>query len=379
MAFDHPETPPVSADTPATTGIQTDLKAPADPSITRNPPLSSPGSGGEPTVSVPTPSRLTKLSWRSLVVPAALGAVLLWAFWPTLAELAHRWAHDSQYSHGYLVPLFAVVLLWMRRDKCPDFAPRFSWWGVALLALGVVLRFAGEFIYLEWLDAIALLPCLAGLAILFGGKAALRWSWPAIAFLAFMVPLPYRLEIALAHPLQRVATKASNYSLQTLGLPAVAEGNVIFMNESQIGVVEACSGLSMLVIFFALSTALTFVVERPWWQKLLLVVSAVPIALIANITRITVTGVLHETVGHQVANVVFHDWAGWLMMPFALVLLWIELQIFNRLFIEVSRPAPLAVSALGVPVAPAAKGKNRRRDKSQTISPLSLPHAPRRS
>jgi exosortase len=250
---------------------------------------------------------------------------------------------------------------------------------VGLLALGVALRFVGDYIFLDWLDAIALLPCLAGLAVLFGGKAALRWSWPAIAFLAFMVPLPYRAEIALAHPLQRVATRASNYSLQTLGLPAVAEGNVIFMNETQIGVVEACSGLSMLVIFFALSTALTFVVDRPWWQKILLILSAVPIALIANITRITVTGVMHETVGHEAANLVFHDLAGWLMMPFALVLLWIELQIFARLFVEVARPAPLAVSPLGVPATAAAKGKNRRRDKNSAISPLSLPHAPRRS
>ena len=304
---------------------------------------------------------------------------LLWAFWPTLAELAHRWSHDSQYSHGYLVPLFAVVLLWMRREKCLAFEPRFSWWGVALVALGVVLRFAGDYIFLDWLDAIALLPCLAGLAVLCGGKAALRWSWPAIAFLAFMVPLPYRLEISLAHPLQRVATKASTYCLQTVGLSAVAEGNVIFMNESQIGVVEACSGLSMLVIFFALSTALTFVVDRPWWQKVLLILSAVPIALVANITRITVTGIMHETVGHEAANLVFHDLAGWLMMPFALVLLWIELQIFARMFVEVARPARIAVSPLNVSGPPTAKGKNRRREKSPSISPLSLPHGPRRS
>jgi exosortase len=207
----------------------------------------------------------------------------------------------------------------------------------------------------------------------------LRWSWPAIAFLAFMVPLPYRLEVALAHPLQRVATKASNYSLQTLGLPAVAEGNVIFMNESQIGVVEACSGLSMLMIFFALSTALTFVVDRPWWQKLLLVLSAIPIALIANITRITVTGVMHETVGHELANLVFHDLAGWLMMPFALILMWIELQIFARLFVEVARPARIAVSPLEVSAPPVAKGKNRRQERKPTISPLTLPHVPRRS
>jgi exosortase len=333
--------------------------------------------------------------------------VLLWTFWTTLGELAHRWSNDSQYSHGYLVPLFAVALLWMRRDLVASIKPPDSWWvfggGLAILAVGVALRFVGDYIFLDWLIAIALLPCLMGLAVLFGGWAALRWSWPAIAFLAFMVPLPYRIEIALAHPLQRVATLASNYSLQTLGLPAVAEGNVIFMNETQIGVVEACSGLSMLMIFFALSTALALVIDqpsrrkpeqqrvegaaektapapvRPLWQKLLLVASAVPIALIANITRITVTGVMHETVGHEAANIVFHDLAGWLMMPFALVLLWIELKVLDRLFVEVAPRTPVAVTPLDVTAPPTAKGKNRRRQKNQTISPLSLPHVPRRS
>jgi exosortase len=280
--------------------------------------------------------------------------------------MAHRWSHDPQYSHGYLVPLFAIVLLYLRRDRCVGIAPCVSFWGFALLGLGVLVRFVSDYIYLDWLDSASILPCLAGLTLLLGGKAALLWAWPAIAFLAFMIPLPFTLEIAMAHPLQHMATVASTYALQTLGLPALSEGNVIMINDTRIGVVEACSGLSMLVIFFALSTAFTFVVDRPLWQKLLLVASAFPIALIANITRITVTGVMHETVGHKAADLVFHDLAGWLMMPFALVILWLELTALRRLIVSVEVADRAQFSPLGVPNR-SAPGKGSKRKRPQKV------------
>jgi exosortase/archaeosortase family protein len=163
-------------------------------------------------------------------------------------------------------------------------------------------------------------------------------------------------------------------------MPALAEGNVILINETRIGVVEACSGLSMLMIFFALSTAFTFVVKAQWWEKLILVVSALPIALIANITRITVTGIMHETVGHKAADLVFHDLAGWLMMPYALGLLWLEMKVLGRLFpdVEVKETAPVfGKGALARPTA-AAKGKNRRQVKKPTFPPVPMPHLPKR-
>ncbi len=313
------------------------------------------------------------IPWQRLLVPGVLAMILLWAFAPTLAELAHRWSSDPEYSHGYLVPLFAVVLLYLRRDRCTGITASSSWWGLVLIGLGAALRFAADYLYMDWLDAASLLPCVAGLALLLGGKEAFLWAWPAIAFLGFMIPLPFRLQIALAHPLQRIATLASTYGLQTLGLPALSEGNVIQINETRIGVVEACSGLSMLVIFFALSTAFAFLVQRPLWQKLVLVVSAIPIALIANITRITVTGIMHETVGHKAADLVFHDLAGWLMMPFALVLLWLELLALGRLFVEPTESA--AITPMEATIRPTVKGSKRRRPQRTYVPPT--PHRPR--
>jgi exosortase len=168
------------------------------------------------------------------------------------------------------------------------------------------------------------------------------------------VPLPYTLEVALAHPLQRVATLASTYALQTLGFVAFSEGNVIRLGQVRIGVVEACSGLSMLVIFFALATAVSLLIDRSWPEKIFLVLSAVPIALLCNITRITVTGILHKTVGSELADYVFHDLAGWLMMPLALGLLWVELRLLVWVLPAVPPEEDTPVLALGPRMAASA-------------------------
>jgi exosortase len=272
---------------------------------------------------------------RFLLVALPLAAVaLLWAHWTSLTDMAWRWAHDPQYAHGYLVPGFAGVLLWLRRDRLGSGRLEPTWWGAPILACGIFLRLFGAYFHYVWLDAVSLLPCLAGLWLLIGGRVAWHWGWPAIAFLAFMIPLPYGLSLLMAGPLQRLATLASTFLLQTVGMPAVAEGNVILLNEVEVNVVEACSGLRMLVVFFAFATAVALIVKRPLWEKLLLVVSAIPIALVVNILRITATGVLFETASGQVARLVFHDLAGWLMMPVALAILGLELQFLKRLVIE---------------------------------------------
>lgn len=259
-------------------------------------------------------------------------AGLLWVYGPTLGGLAQRWGHDSRYSHGYLVPLFALYLLGSRRALLVPADWRPSWWGVPAVLAGLALNATGTLLFFEPLNAFSLLGCLAGLAVLVGSRTALVWSWPAIAFLVFMVPLPFQVEVALAHPLQRVATHLSTYTLQTLGFAAFAEGNVIRMGEVRIGVVEACSGLSMLLIFFALSTAVALVVRRPLGERVLIVVSALPVALLSNVTRIVVTGVLHKVAGPKLADLVFHNLAGWLMMPLALGMLWLEMRLLDWVF-----------------------------------------------
>jgi exosortase len=288
---------------------------------------------------------------RALAMVAVFSLILFWCYEPTLADMARRWSDDPKYSHGFLVPVFAAIVLWVRRREHPGVKLQLVWSGIAWLLIAGVMRLASAAFYFEWLDALSLLPALAGVCVLLGGSPALRWAWPSIAFLVFMMPAPYQLEVALAQPLQRVATASSTYLLQTVGLPAVAEGNIIWINEVPLGVVEACSGLGMLITFFALSTAVALVLTPSWPERFVLFVSAVPIAVLTNVARITVTGILYATVGGTVAKFVYHDLAGWLMMPLALVLLWLELRLLTHLFIEPKLEPPLPVGLAAGPVS----------------------------
>lgn len=265
--------------------------------------------------------------------------VVVWAYWTTFVATVERWVSDPQYSHGFLVPLFAAYLLWSRRERLAEGEITPRWWGVVIVLAGAGLRLAGHVFYQPWLDAGSLLVVLAGLAVTAGGRRMLSWAAPAILFLAFMLPLPHRFQTMLGGTLQSVATTASTYALQTLGVPAVAEGNVILLSEARLGVVEACSGLTMLVTFFALATGVAMLVRRSRVEKAVIFLSAVPIAVMANVVRITATGLLAEANRSDLARVTFHDLAGWFMMPLALAALLGELYFLGRVVRPVS-PTP---------------------------------------
>src|SRR4051812_28335818 len=127
------------------------------------------------------------------VAMALLTGALLWAAWPSIGEMAQKWSDDPRYTHGFLVPAFALYLLWRRRSMAAAISPTTHWLGVVLIGIGAAVKFAGAYIHFAWLDAVSLLPSLAGLAVLLGGRPALRWAWPSIAFLFFMIPLPNRV------------------------------------------------------------------------------------------------------------------------------------------------------------------------------------------
>jgi exosortase len=276
---------------------------------------------------------------------AAILAALLWDYWPTARELARAWYRDPRYAHGAFVPAFALYYLWTRRRDLGPCACRPSGWGFGLICLGAALRLSGAFLYADWLNAASLLPSLAGLCVLAGGWAALRRAWPAIAFLVFMIPLPYRLEVALANPLQRVATASSVYALQALEVPALADDTLIRIlgSDAKLEVSEACSGLGMLVSFVALATAFAMTGPRRLEERALLVLSAVPIALMTNIARVVLTGVAQFRMGGTAGHAFYHDLAGWVMMPLAVLFMCICSWIISRLFVDVptaSVPGP---------------------------------------
>lgn len=305
------------------------------------------GDRGRITTPRPTPGILTEIRrrcWdgqeRRALIVAGLSLVLIYSFWPTLAKLSNKWLNDPQYSHGLIVPAFSVLLLWLRRDQYPSKAALAPLAGLGLLLVGTAGRVLGGVMYFEWLQAASLLPMIAGMVLAFGGWPVLRWSAPAIGFLIFMIPMPYSIEISLGFPLQTIATIASTFTLQCLGQPAVAEGHTILIRDFKLGIVEACSGLRMLVTFVTFSTAVCLLVRKPISDKLLILLSAIPIALIVNVIRIVVTGVMFLHVSSETASMFFHDLAGWVMMPMALAFLWLELWVLQRLFIDPpARPA----------------------------------------
>ena len=258
-----------------------------------------------------------------LAASAVLAVGLAWSMASLLRSASDRWASDARYSHGYLVPLFALVLLYIRRGKlrAEPATPRFKL-GLLVIVLGAGFQALGGYVGSEWVATIAIIPYFCGLALIWGGVAALKWALPSILFLVFMIPLPWRLEVLLGPLLQQIATKVSTFGLQTLGMMAYAEGNIIRLGDFRIGVVDACSGLGMLMTFFAVSTGLALVLRDSVVGRVVLAAFAIPVAIMANAIRIMVTGVLFKWVGAERAEYFYHDLAGWLMIPLALVMLW---------------------------------------------------------
>jgi len=181
---------------------------------------------------------------------------------------------------------------------------------------------AGAF-FLETVDAWSMLFWLAGCVAILFGLPVLRWSSLSIGFLAFMVPLPYRIEGALSLPLQRIATKLSTCGMQILGLPAIAEGNTILVGDHTLEVAQACSGLRLFFSILALGVAYLMFARRSWWENVLVLLGVIPVAILANAVRIVTTGVLYEFASSDVAYRFSHDFAGLAMIPLAAALFWL--------------------------------------------------------
>jgi exosortase len=262
----------------------------------------------------------------------SLAAVLVWAYAPLLAVLADKWFYDPQYSHGPLVPLFSLYLLWRQRQMggawCTSPRPLAA---LALFTAAAALRLIAGRLLFHQLDALSFLLCLVGLTLLWGGWLLVRRCAVAIAFLLFMIPLPYELERNMGEPLKTAATVGSTFLLQTLGQPAVREGSIIWIDEVRLGVVDACSGLKMLMTFAAFSVGAAVLLPRSNFEKLMILLGIVPIAVVANILRITATGLSHVYIHDPQLVAFLHDFHGWLMMPVGLALLALELWVLRRL------------------------------------------------
>ena len=294
-----------------------------------------------PTKAAPTAPEAAKPvapEAASLASKLVLGGLCLaagvWAYGPTLLDLIHTWNTVPDYSHGFLVIPVALLFLWIRRGSFPGLAGSAPVLGITLLASSLALRLIGAKYFYTFLDGWSLVPWAAAVIAVMGGRALLWWCLPSIGFLIFMVPLPYRLEIGLSGPLQRIATKLSTTALVVLGQPAFAEGNVILLGEEKLEVAQACSGLRLFMSVLALTYAYVAIIQRPWWEKLMLAAASIPIAIISNAARIVATGLLYETTKSEWVRHFAHDSAGWGMILFAGLLFWLLLWYSRLLFVE---------------------------------------------
>jgi exosortase len=277
------------------------------------------------------------LQKQALTVFGAVIVLLLvvWAYWkPTVVDLWKIWMQSDEYSSGMLVPLIAAYIVWLRRKDIMACPIRPSIWGLFALVGAQALRFFGLFFMYASAERISLVLTIVALVLLlFGWK--LFWKVSSVLlFLFLMLPLPNRIQMAVTLPLQDWATSSAVFCLEATRYEVIREGNIININGTMVAVVEACNGLRMLTAFFVISGFVVLLVQRQWWEKLIILISSVPIGLLCNTLRLTVTALVFTKIDAQYWEKAFHDYGGLAMMPLALGIVVFELWLLSNLVIE---------------------------------------------
>lgn len=291
------------------------------------------------TRSAPTP--LVALARAGYDDPAGrvtlLGALvafgmLIAMFWPNIRHFVSIWSIDENYSHGFLVPLISLYFANEAARRGAIAMTSGTAIGVTLIALAILGRLATVVVPVGFAGDLSLLLGMAGIVALLFGRAALCRYGFAIAFLVFMIPLPVALYARIASPLQLTVSQVATVLLNFSGIPALCEGNMITLpGDNKMFVAEACSGMRQLTGFLALTTAWAYLVRRPGWYRMVLIASSIPIAMTANIVRVTLTGVISYRIDPKFTSGAFHTVEGLLMMAFGLVMLYGGCWVLDRI------------------------------------------------
>lgn len=259
-------------------------------------------------------------------------ALLLALFWSSLAWFAFAWVHNENYSHGFLVPFISIYFAQHATRRGPIPWKDGTTLGIVLIGAAILVRWATVLIPVGIARDLAFLVGLGGVISLLVGRAALwRYSF-ALGFLAFMIPIPDALYKSLASPLQLGVSRVATEVLNLTGIPVLCEGNMMTLPGGvRMFVAEACSGMRQLTGFLALATAVAWLTPRPFWARALLVISSIPIAMIANLVRVVFTGQIMFHFGSRYASGTFHTLEGLVMMGLGLILLSLEVWLINLL------------------------------------------------
>lgn len=246
---------------------------------------------------------------------------LLYLYFPYLQTLVADWGSDDNYSHGYFIPLITLYMIYSQKDSLAASPLKGSILGLPILALGLVMLITGKIgseFFVQRLSLIVTL--LGGVLFLYGSNYFKKLSVP-ILYLIFMIPLPAIIWNKIAFPLQLFGSYLTEQVIYIIGIPVFREGNVLHLSETTLEVVAACSGLRSLVTLFGLSGALSYFSNLSLLNKWILFFAAAPIAVFANIVRLTTTAILASIYGSEVAHGFLHEFSGVLIFVLGLSML----------------------------------------------------------
>ena len=314
---------------------------------------------------------------RNFTKPALVAAAVAFAYWGVLAKLGRFWWEDENYSHGLLIPFIIGYILWTERDSLARAARRPSLaWGAAGVVCGLFALFAGTAGAELFVQRTSLVLVAAGLVVYFWGLPLLRLVFVPLLLLLLAIPIPAIIFNQIAFPLQLFASRCAVASMRLFDIPVLRQGNVIELmplgssTTKKLEVVEACSGIRSLMTLVTLAVVFAYFsfpkddgedragggVKRgrfAWlrsygaWRSVILVLSAVPIAIITNAGRVSGTGILARYYGTKVADGFFHEFSGWVVYIAAFLLLFALGWLLDAVALRKSRRARRAAGKAG--------------------------------
>ena len=287
--------------------------------------------------------------WGLWGVLAVVMTVLGYLYADSLRFLMQTWLEDDNYSHGPFIPLISLYLIWLRRSQLRTIERHGSWWGVPIVAAGLLVYVVGEFAAMYavvhfslWIVIVGLLACAIGLS-------GIRLLAFPLLYLLAALPLPVFLQNELSSRLQLWSSALGIGCLQLVGVMAYREGNVIDLGPIQLQVVEACSGVRYLFPLIALTLLCAYLYRESLWKRILLVLSSIPISILLNGFRIGAIGLLVEAYGGSAAEGFSPFFEGWVFFVASLGLLCADMWVLARVGSSVMR-RPFA-QLIGLPAA----------------------------
>jgi exosortase D (VPLPA-CTERM-specific) len=275
-----------------------------------------------------------------------------------LTELYHRWSTQEEYSHGFIIPLITLWLLWTRRQALVANLGAPSWLGALLIIAAVTMLIIGEVSAVFILSQLGFVVSLFGIVLALGGYSLLRVTVVPIAFLLFAIPLPYFIDSMLTLRLQLISSELGVWFIRLFDIPVYLDGNIIDMGTYKLQVVDACSGLRYLYPLLSLSFLAAYLFQAPFWQRLVVFLSSIPIAIGMNGIRIGLVGILVANWGNQMAEGALHFFEGWVIFLACSAILALEIYLLalasRKTFFEVfysPQPSnfPVSPSQMRVP------------------------------